>query len=507
VVEPVRTEIDGVPTVWAQLDKPFRAGLVFRAGKCDESLRTSGISHFVEHLALSTIGKRPFGVNGFVDGTRTVFLASGEPEEVATFLRDICSAIMALPLDRVALERQVLLAEARGHRSVFVTTLLFARYGFTGLGLMDPPEFGLRWLTGEAVIQWAADRFTADNAALWLSGPPPPGLSLPLPKGSRWNLPEPIIPDPNLELPAYWVREDPQTAIGWIWDRTPVTALAQDMLMERLTEELRHGEGLIYAPLTSSMLLTRETNHFSVGVDAAPGVSERVRDGVLRVIDDLSTAGPRPDEMAHSVELRRRVAGLDDWAAGDLDSMATGLLLGSDPIEGASEETQELARLQPEDVAEVLHGARDSWIVIGPRWEEPPADRFSLFPTHSTDRVLGRAYAALEPKPTRRRLSLRKETTPRETLYVGLAGVSTVSPAGRMATVRYERCAAVVEERDGSRGVLGLDGIGLYVDPRKWTDGADAVAYIDETRPADLVVPPPPEPDESEPRAEPAQMP
>jgi hypothetical protein len=48
------SEIDGIPVFTAPLlpGLPFVAGMVFRVGRCDETLRTSGITHLVEHLAL-----------------------------------------------------------------------------------------------------------------------------------------------------------------------------------------------------------------------------------------------------------------------------------------------------------------------------------------------------------------------------------------------------------------------------------------------------------------------
>jgi hypothetical protein len=46
------TEIDGVKTVWAKGPSPLSAVLVFRTGKVDETLVTSGQTHLLEHLAL-----------------------------------------------------------------------------------------------------------------------------------------------------------------------------------------------------------------------------------------------------------------------------------------------------------------------------------------------------------------------------------------------------------------------------------------------------------------------
>lgn len=47
-----RTSTSGVPTFWTDGPGRFSAGLVFRVGRVDETLVTSGITHLVEHLAL-----------------------------------------------------------------------------------------------------------------------------------------------------------------------------------------------------------------------------------------------------------------------------------------------------------------------------------------------------------------------------------------------------------------------------------------------------------------------
>src|SRR5439155_576880 len=63
-------------------------------------------------------------------------------------------------------------------------------FGVGGPGLLDFDELGLRWLGPEPINQWGQDRFTAGNAALWLSGPVPENLKLNLRPGTRKPLPE-----------------------------------------------------------------------------------------------------------------------------------------------------------------------------------------------------------------------------------------------------------------------------------------------------------------------------
>jgi hypothetical protein len=44
--------VDGVPVFWTKSGDEMRAGLMFRAGRADESLARGGITHMIEHLAL-----------------------------------------------------------------------------------------------------------------------------------------------------------------------------------------------------------------------------------------------------------------------------------------------------------------------------------------------------------------------------------------------------------------------------------------------------------------------
>jgi hypothetical protein len=47
-----RSEVGGVPVFWADAPRPYEVQLLFRMGRADETLATSGITHLVEHLAM-----------------------------------------------------------------------------------------------------------------------------------------------------------------------------------------------------------------------------------------------------------------------------------------------------------------------------------------------------------------------------------------------------------------------------------------------------------------------
>lgn len=108
----LRTEIDGIPVFWQEAPGPLSAGLVFACGTRDETFMTIGVTHLIEHLAMSTLPKLHHDHNASVDLTTTEFLATGRPEQVVAFLEAVCTALRALPIGRLAQEAGVIEAEA-----------------------------------------------------------------------------------------------------------------------------------------------------------------------------------------------------------------------------------------------------------------------------------------------------------------------------------------------------------------------------------------------------------
>jgi hypothetical protein len=125
----------------------IRAALAFRVGQADEPHHMAGITHLIEHLALSGLGEQPYEYNGFVDQVRTVFITSGTATQVVAFFRHVTAALPALPLDRVAIERRIIETEAAGHYQASFRGTMRLRYGAIGFGTVDYSQVGLLWLT------------------------------------------------------------------------------------------------------------------------------------------------------------------------------------------------------------------------------------------------------------------------------------------------------------------------------------------------------------------------
>ncbi|MFD3515771.1 hypothetical protein [Streptomyces sp. NPDC058657] len=268
-----RISVDGVPVRWSQGPAPLSATLTFGCGARDETFRTLGVTHLIEHLAMSTVPRLHHEHNASVDLEATRFTASGTPEQVAAFLEAVCVALSGLPLDRMEHEAGVLTAEAASPTHPGAAFPLHQRYGHRGPGLAPCTGPGYDRLTPEAVSRHAASYFTRGNAVLQLTGPVPDHLRLPLPGGNRPR------------------RTAPEARPGPSWDDAPIdgaalalaapadspaAALGHALLAHRLTGLARHQRGLSYAVEGDTVLRDHLTKDTLIWLDARPGHEEEV---------------------------------------------------------------------------------------------------------------------------------------------------------------------------------------------------------------------------------------
>ena len=350
----------------------FTGALVFRSGRADETLKSGGISHLVEHLAIHPFEALPYAINGFVDDTRTVFHATGTPAEVATFLNGIASNLANLPVDRLEDEMRVLRVEA--HNSRLPSPAWSLRFGPRTYGLVGYPEFGLHWLRGDDVRDWAAERMTAANAALWFTGEPPAELDLSaLPVGRRMP---PPVPEPvgELDLPAWVASGDGGVSLSSVVERSTAAVSATGIFVESLQNELRRGLGLSYAAGSSYWRLTKGEAHVLAGADTAPEHGATVTDAFLRVLDELAGSGPSEEVLERYKALGRRYIDHPDGTARTLDSRAADELAGH-PTLSAAQLREETEALTTEMIAGALSSFAEEAIYMLPPGVSAPASR------------------------------------------------------------------------------------------------------------------------------------
>jgi hypothetical protein len=472
-----RGELNGVPVFWADAGDPFAAALVFRVGRADETLPTGGVTHLVEHLALSAVGHTSFAYDAFVEPARTVFFAEGSEEEVSGFLRAVSSALANLPLERLETERRILKTEVASFQPGPIEGLMALRFGPVGYGLVGYDQFGLNRLQAREVQDWAHDRFTAGSAALWTTRPPPAGLRLGLPSGP---LAPPPTPEPiaNLRLPAYFAQGSGGVAVSLLAPRSPAAGAARRIAEERARRALRHERGLAYEVGAAFEALTTDVAHVTFFADCLDAHANAARDGMLEVLDEIAERGPTREELENDLETMRRQLSNPWETAGWLDYCVHEELLGA--RRPSKEETlHEIEAVTPDAAAEALAGSLETLLLLVPEHLDAHESRFHAYPLWSRNSVDGRA---VRPKGIAGWLS-------RDHIIIGREGISLVSGDGNMSTVLFGECVGVLRSPSGKHVLFGRDGVTVGFDPAELRDGNAVVAAVEAGIPEDRFIP------------------
>jgi len=420
----------------------------------------------------------PYPHNGFVDGYRTVFHATGKSDEVAGFLRSVCERVSNLPLDRLDHESRVLRTEAAGRSTGATEAMLWLRYGAQGWGMLQLPEFGLEAPDPGVVAAWAGDHFTASNAIVWLSGPIPKGLHLPLPIGERTS-PPPAVPIEDLALPSWTQGPSGGVAVAFTTSRKDWFGPILTIVQRRLQQALRHDHGISYSVDSGVMPLNADTSH---SILVATGLDEHAAD-IARSISDVLQAmavnGLSDEEIDVLVDGFDRYESDPDAVYSWLDSGAANELVG---FQSATPQKlrAELRALTASTSSEVVQRAFGSALMRLPPGVDGSGKWLHDYPAWSTMAVEGRTYRSVaDPYPWRHRHNV---------LRVGEAGVSVVTPERRAVTVLFDSVAGLIVRPDHRFLLHGADGFVLSIAPEDWVGGDKAVREIWDRLPADLVL-------------------
>lgn len=308
VPRPVVGEVDGVRSVTlSRPDQITSASLVFASGTADERPWQRHGLHLLEHLVTAELRELPAEVDASVGIHTTTFEVSARPEAVRALLEWLCRLLVDPPLDRMAVEAQVLAVEGGLNVDVGpVEAIADARYGHTGAGVLGLAEPHPSRLTETTLRELAARCFRRDLAQLLLIGAPVAELCLPLrdesPAQRGWRAHRPV-PGPTVVL-----GEVPRLGVSLVHPGDdPVTAyVCQEALERRVTEVLRHRHGWSYDITTNLCLGAGEICdilHLDVA-EARIGEAGRLfRD----VVTDFLEHGPSDEEVeaaAKSIEIR-----------------------------------------------------------------------------------------------------------------------------------------------------------------------------------------------------------
>lgn len=461
-----QTDTDGVPVLYAARPGPTRAGLLFRVGRADERAATAGITHLVEHLALHRHGLSDVHYNGVTGVAWTQFHVQGSADEAVDYLNGVSASLHDLPMDRMATELGILRTEAAGRGEAPGHWLAMWRYGAQGYGLPSYPEFGLDRLTPEEVRAWCAERFTAENAVLWLTGPKlPDGLRLDLPHGARQPLPAPTSALPR--SPAFYAGGRGQVVVESVVRRSAAAQVYTGLLGRELFRQLRQEGGYSYSAAAEYERRDAEYATVAALADALPDQQDAVLGGVVDVLAQLRLG--RLDEEAVAQVRARQAEPLDlpEVDALRLPAAAVDLLLADRKPREVEELRAQLAAVTPADVRAVAEEAHATTLLqtpagsAGAEWAG-----FALAPQVSSEAVTGRQFASLED--------------PSACLVIGADGVSVVRDA-EPVTVRYADCVLAWTRPDGAFELLGADGFRLSVEPTLFLGaGGDGVTALQQ---------------------------
>ena len=486
------TQVDGVTTVWAESQGPLCCGLLFRAGRCDETLATSGRTHLIEHMALATIPDVERRHEGFVGALATGFATMGRPEEVAAYLGSVCDALVALPSGRLEAEKSVLEAEAATRSPEVIGELLAWRYGAAGYGLIGMPELGIASATLDELQAYSAQRFTRENAVLWLSGPPPAGLRLPLLQGMR--LPAPPLAPVLSTLPCWFTTDElGGVAVGTTVPREPAVSLFCEIVNRRLRERLRTERAVSYSPDVGYEPLDAETGHVILYADSG----EERRAELVSAFADVLTGLDEVDDA--EVETARKVL-LDGWTGPlapppdvlvlqELERAALDWIAGRafEPMAAAAAEVAAVTTAEVVAFGELALG--NALFALSSDVDPAPCMGVRAPLSHEAP-VEGREAASADAPVVADRL------------VVGRDGVTVRGPDGLHATVRYAQLEAALSFRDGGVCLVGRDGTWLVIEPTLWRDGQRFCREIRECVPVRLLLDQGSRPAEAIPRPE-----
>lgn len=485
-----RTEVDGVMTIWAEASPPYRAALLFRTGRADESLATSGQTHLIEHLTLSKYGELSHRLNGFVGGSLTGFMIVAQPDEVRNFLSDATSDLSSLPADRLESEKQVLAAENASRPFDLAGNLLMWRYGAEGYGLLGLPELGIRRASLEALKERSEQRFAAQNAVLWMSGPPPEGLELNLPHGKKY--PPPTLDSMQEKFPSWFLdNASGGVSVGAIVPRVSASTAVSELASRRLREQLRMTRAISYAPAIYYDHLTSDQAHLVFYAD-----SEKEHRKELAGEFSLFFEGFDSVEKHELESVQKEI--YENWVGSLAPSHADGLLIeiqraAMDHLFGREFESKEvlaaeLMDVSVDDVIEFIQRIKETAMFALPSEAELHACFGEKAPESTVPVVEGRKLQSVDAPVERARL------------VHGSDGVSLVFPNAVHHTVRFADLAGALYYEDGGVCLIGNDAVTVMVEPTLWRGGLKVCQQIRAQVPEELVLEVRTRPDEAIPK-------
>src|SRR4051794_1847128 len=468
------TQIDGVLCFYVDMGRPATAAhLLFRQGLVDEPLHETGWLHLLEHLALLDRETLTRPIEGRQTLLLTHFAAFGGPEAITEQVGALARWLTEPDLRLLARERGILQAAAHEPRDGLIRSLTW-RYGAAGPGVASYAEIGAVRATEQGLRDRSRRVFNAANAILVLDGPPPAGLTVPLPVGEYHHAPAALPVERR--LPSAYRAEGGLTLSGVV-TRTHEAGFLPGILERALHDGLRQHRGGAYGLWSKMTEVDNQQAVIAAGADLLPEMLPGLAGAALEVTARLAENGVPRDWVMEAVDRRLRV--LESPAAMVETALEGAYAALSEQVPLTYEEL--LEQLRATDPRMVDHAARElhASLLVGLP-EAAPLGRTITAVTFPETRPVGTGdkHSHVNWPADLTTFSVDDEVAERVT--------------GAMSrTMRLRDVVALLAWRDGARHLIGRDGSVLEMEPREWSRGKDLAKALDAAIAPELRVPMP----------------
>jgi hypothetical protein len=342
---PSRVLIDDLPAYSADIRSTFTGTLIFGVGLRDETVRTAGTAHLLEHLVMSRVGKVTIAHNATTADDTISFYAQGPPERVADFLSRVAIAVSTIhevTEEDVAEQRRIIAAELGDESERHGRGPLLDRFGAQSIGLLDVGAPANRSLTREDALAFADTWLHRGNAALTFTGDIPDGLSVRLP--AAHPLPERTVP--AVIRHGAWVTNGTiPAAVSLVLQAGSQANLivATALISRALEEELRTRRHLVYSVESFAAAMRAGERFVCCALDPRPEDAVAAASEALTTIRRMAEAGPTDDQLREELDQWTQAAEEPAVQCDYLDGLATSILRGRrDPADLAPPDPDEV---------------------------------------------------------------------------------------------------------------------------------------------------------------------
>jgi hypothetical protein len=460
-----------VPTFFVPASGGLGVVVLLRAGEFDEPLPLTGITEIALRAAIAALPPGHAVGELRIGGTLSTIGVSGADRDVRETLRLLASALTEPREDRIRAELQ----RARSRVDQQVSSLrelhLAKRFGSRGPGATDLPRYGA-FKAEVADVEWVARRaFVRGNVALLVLGEEPPELSFELAAGARMGVPQPVGPG-DLELPARMSGTPGGVSASMELPDSLAGRLAFRLLTTRL--ETRGTSGDLSAGVEQVGERDLLATVFAPVADAFIAAAGAA---IVQETAAMAQAPPTSDELQDVSAAWLADVSSTPYAVGWF--VVSQMLLGV-RLESRADLVDRLWEVEPEDVSLPAELMTKTMLLLLPERVEIDEELIPKREPSVDVRVQGTRYRPVGA-------GIDWAANARGQLFVGEDGVSQISRAGAVHTVRFDDVELLIDYDDGVMALVGSRSW-LQVDPRLWRQGDLACSTILDHVPVDRVV-------------------